>query len=115
MTSPTSPPDINRFISAIADEAETKAPAGYASLIVEADFSASGVADLHGFAEVGSQRIRFRVGFDTLDLFEEMRKVFESEGHPLWTRATVTVSAVGEAMARFTYPDTLASSVVTSC
>ncbi len=98
-------PEITEPLLAIGQEVLDLAPPQYDLLLVRADFSVAGVADLHSEARVGSEVIPLRISFDALDRFEEMRAAFEAAGQPLWTEATVTVDPAGTPKANFTYAD----------
>lgn len=98
-------PEITATVMSIGQEALDLAPAQYDLLVVHADFSIAGVADLDSEARVGSDVVPLGVSFDALDRFEEMRAAFLAAGQPLWTEATVTVDAAGTPTARFTYAD----------
>jgi hypothetical protein len=92
-------------VSAIADLAEAAAPARYDRLVVEADFEELDATGVRAYALTDDARIPLDVGFDVLDVFEEIYRIFQEGDHPAWNGATLTVTGEGEATVRFRYSD----------
>lgn len=104
MTAPQALPDISGHVSPIADLLESAAPETYDSLVAEADFEETDATGVDTYALTGSTKSPVSgVGFDIIDVFEQIYQAFVDASQPPWTGATVTVTADGDTRVDFAY------------